>query len=510
MGLFDEEIDKQIEQSGKLLKLNGRKLNVIEMFSGYGSQCLGLKYLGLEEGKDFVSHRTCEWAVNSILAYKNVHRPDDNTDYSIGLSREELIDTLTTLGISFDYCSPASREQIARKSDDWLRMIYNAIKSCNNMVNVCNVKGKDLGLKENETYLMTYSYPCQDISVAGEVKGFTKGSGTRSSLLWEIERILNECKELNNTLPQILLLENVPMVHSKDNIQDFNEWQDFLMGLGYHNFWQDLNARDFMIPQNRQRTFMVSLLDDYCYNFPDKLEYDVRLKDLLEEVVDEKFYLSKAMIDYCTGVNQKESKFPRGQRFQQSVNQTNLEGIATTISTNAGNRPVDNFVVENYKDFYDENHFVPDIIDTTNEEKSVYTDLERKLFTEDGNIRKYINSDIIYKFEEGQMVTTSFPNGYAHGTRVHNDCITLNTIDKPSVKYNFRIRKLTCRECFRLMGVRDDDSIRMLDNLSNATCFHLAGDSIVTTCIMAIMSKFYNINLKDRLDILLENIRDKK
>ena len=75
MGLFDEEIDKQIEQSGKLLKLNDRKLNVIEMFSGYGSQCLGLKYLGLEEGKDFVSHRTCEWAVNSILAYKNVHRP---------------------------------------------------------------------------------------------------------------------------------------------------------------------------------------------------------------------------------------------------------------------------------------------------------------------------------------------------------------------------------------------------------------------------------------------------
>ena len=104
-----------------------------------------------------------------------------------------------------------------------------------------------------------------------------KGSGTRSGMLWEVERILKECKEL----PQILLMENVPQVHSQDNVQDFNNWQLFLESLGYCNYWEDLNAKDYEIPQNRNRTFMISILGNYNYNFPRKKELKLKLKDLL-------------------------------------------------------------------------------------------------------------------------------------------------------------------------------------------------------------------------------------
>ena len=98
--------------------------------------------------------------------------------------------------------------------------------------------------------------------------------------------------------------------------------------------------------------------------------------------------------------------------------------------------------------------------------KSMYTETEKKLFTEDGNIRRYINSDIIDKFQEGQMATTSYPNGYGHGPRIHNESISLNLADKPSVKHHLRIRKLTPKECWRLMGFNDTDYER-----AYFTCF---------------------------------------
>ena len=116
---------------------------------------------------------------------------------------------------------------------------------------------------------------------------------------------------------------------------------------------------------------------------------------------------------------------------------------------------------------------------------NVYSNSEKQLFTEDGNIKRYIGSDIVDQFNEGQMATTSFPNGYGHGPRTHNESISLNTIDKPSVKNNLRIRKLTPKECFRLMGVKDEDS-KNLEHLSNATQYHLAGDSIVVNVLQAI------------------------
>lgn len=115
--------------------------------------------------------------------------------------------------------------------------------------------------------------------------------------------------------------------------------------------------------------------------------------------------------------------------------------------------------------------------------------LERQLFTEDGNIRRYIGSKIIDKFEEGQMATTTYPNGYGHGPRTHNESISLNTVDKPVVKKNLRIRKLTPKECFRLMGVKDEDYENCKKGQNDNSLYHLAGDSIVVNVLMAIFKE---------------------
>lgn len=133
----------------------------------------------------------------------------------------------------------------------------------------------------------------QDLSVAGKGKGMTKGSGTRSGLLWEVERILTECKEYNGKLPQVLLMENVPQVHGKKNMADFQKWLDFLESLGYTNVWQDLNAKDYAnVAQNRNRCFMVSFLGNYTYKFPEPIELTKTMQDYLEDEVDEKYYVN--------------------------------------------------------------------------------------------------------------------------------------------------------------------------------------------------------------------------
>jgi DNA (cytosine-5)-methyltransferase 1 len=147
-----------------------------------------------------------------------------------------------------------------------------------------------------EADLWTYSFPCQDISVAGKGKGLSKDSGTRSGLLWEVERLLNIAKE-ENILPKYLLLENVKNLVSKKFKADFDSWLSYLSSLGYANYWQVLNAKDYGIPQNRERVFVVSILGEHKpYLFPKKKELTLRLKDMIDQMVEEKYYLRESTI----------------------------------------------------------------------------------------------------------------------------------------------------------------------------------------------------------------------
>ena len=185
-----------------------KPIRLIELFAGYGSQSMALKRIGAK----FEHYRVVEFDKFAINSYNAVHgtdfQPTDIRD--IHASDLEITDT-------DKYC-----------------------------------------------YIMTYSFPCTDLSVAGKMKGMKKGSGTRSGLLWEVERLLREMNER----PQVLLMENVTQVHGNKNMEDFKMWISFLESIGYQNYWQDLNAKDFGVPQNRERCFMVSLLGNYTYHFP--------------------------------------------------------------------------------------------------------------------------------------------------------------------------------------------------------------------------------------------------
>lgn len=208
-----------------------KPIRLIELFSGLGSQAMALRDLGA----DFEHYRAVEFDKFAMASYNAIH----GTDF---------------------------------KPTD-----------------IRDIKGEDLGICDCDKYchILTYSFPCQDLSVAGKQLGMAKGSGTRSGLLWEVERLLNECAKL----PQVLIMENVADVHNKKNMPDFQKWLDFLESKGYSNYWQDLNAKNYGVAQNRLRTFCVSLLGDYAYTFPEPIPLTKTMKDYLEDEVSEKFYI---------------------------------------------------------------------------------------------------------------------------------------------------------------------------------------------------------------------------
>jgi len=274
-------------------KVIEKPIRLIEFFAGIGAQHKALKYL-----TDKVeSYKICEWAYNSILCYNAIHIKDFK-DYSKDKTLEECINRIN--GISVNYNDPLTLEQIKKKGDKWIRNAYNNCIATKNLINIMNVHGKDLEIvdKDKYEYILTYSFPCQDLSLAGKRQGMAvsqKEGGTRSGLLWEVERIISELDRDHR--PDILLMENVPEVVGTDNVEHFNKWEFKLEELGYQNYIQILNAKNYGIPQNRRRCFMVSILGNYVYTFPEELKLKYKLKDLLEKNVDEKYYLSERAIN---------------------------------------------------------------------------------------------------------------------------------------------------------------------------------------------------------------------
>lgn len=155
----------------------------------------------------------------------------------------------------------------------------------------------------------TYSFPCTDISNAGAQAGFEEGSGTRSSLLWECRKAIIEKH------PKYLMMENVKAITSKKFMPGLLRWQSFLSEQGYTNFIEVLNAKDFGVPQNRERCFLVSVLGDAWFSFPDARELTVKLKDILEDKVDEKYYLDQERVDkFIAGLSdEKRSALEHGE-----------------------------------------------------------------------------------------------------------------------------------------------------------------------------------------------------
>lgn len=482
-----------------------KPIRLISLFSGYDSQALALKYLGLE----FEHYKTCEWAVKSIQALKDLHFANDDYDYSQKHSDEFILHQLTKWGISSNYNEPMTKEQIKRLGTTKQRQIYNNIKATHNLVNIQQVKGIDLQIENTNKYyyIMTYSFPCQDLSLAGLRKGMEKGSGTRSGMLWEVERILEECEEL----PQVLLMENVPEVIGQKNIKHFAKWLEKLESLGYKNKWQILNAKDYGVPQNRERCFMVSILGDYYYEMPKSIKLDKRLKDLLEDNVDERYYLSDKMKNYIVADNKKWT----GNNDISIINRD----IGVTINTRVGNTRADcsDYICDELPNNYNlkqqlcnelitsgkvneydvirhsystsrmngklkdiqENNMCPTldtrcdclgvVVNHNNEIKKHYSEYSKKKI-----MSNIVENDVCGTITANCMQSFN-----------HDNCHLI----KETITNNYRIRKLTPKECFRLMGVKDEDFDKIATNQSNASLYHLAGDSIVVDVIIAIFKQ---------------------
>lgn len=315
-----------------------KPIRLITLFSGYDSQALALKYLGVP----FEHYHTCEWAIPSIQALKDLHFAYDNGDYSVGLSKTDLVDILYRKGVSSDYNNSLTKEQLNRYTETKLRTVFNNIIATKNLVSICNINGEDLEIKDTDKYeyLMTYSFPCQDLSSAGKGAGMGKGSGTRSGLLWEVERLLSDLVTSGGQLPQVLLMENVPEVIGKKNIKHFAEWVAFLDNIGYHSKWGLLNTKDFGIAQNRNRCFMVSVFGNYYYDLPKSIKLKHLLADFLDKEIDESYYLSTDIIKYF--VNHTAESISKGNGFRFAPTNGNVIGKA--ITTRAGGRMDDNFI----------------------------------------------------------------------------------------------------------------------------------------------------------------------
>lgn len=557
-----------------------KPISLIEFFAGYGSQALALKYLGA----DYKSHKIVEWAVKSIEAYNDLHTKD-YTNYSKDLSKEQLVEFLFNKGISMDYSQPMTLKQIKSKSEEWCRKVYNDIIATHNLVDISRVHATDLEMREGQENIITYSFPCQDLSLAGKGKGMGRESGTRSGLLWQVERILLECKE-QGIMPNVLIMENVPEVKGNNNIEDFTAWVHQLERLGYSNYCDILNAKDFGIPQNRRRCFMVSILGEWNYKMPRTMRLKYKLKDFLEKNVAEKYFLSDKMIKGMINTNfnqysiEKKVKdvegiadtivarfdgapqcveylgtyqFAKSETFMKGKNRFQKQKeISDTLQTNTKEGVV---IVGNYSPskhnasrIVDTDELAPTVMENQGGE-NVGVVVKGKLKQELCN--KLIENNMV---EEGDVIRHSYSTNrmnkmYKQNQVEHDASPTLDTrcdclgvvvpfgsyytwqdnqgnintqcnraaneenyaltiacaeTGKVLEKNTLRIRKLTPKECWRLMGVLDKDSelVKQSDNSK----YHLAGDSIVTSVLMAIFGELLGIDYKSKIHELVEEL----
>lgn len=367
---------------------NQKPIRLIELFAGIGSQAKALVNLGI----DFEHWRVCEFDKHAVRSYNAIH------------------------GTNF------------HRSD------------------IRGIGVVDLGIVNTDdfTYLCTYSFPCQDLSRCGKGRGMEKGGGTRSGLLWEVERLLNECTEL----PQVLLMENVPQVHNAKNKEHFDQWVAFLESKGYSNHWQDLNLKDYGIPQSRNRCFMVSILGDYSYEFPRPIPLEKRLRDVMEFNVDEKYYLD-GKYESILKVNDNYSLLcggSIGKMHDISRRVYNSEYVAPSLHTCGGGNQ-------------EPMVFEPRVVGGIGEKKS-------------NGGRQWYQQDRIYDDSVAISVTTAF-NPYYFDTN------------------EGRPRKLIPLECWRLMGFDDEDFFKAEKVCSNTQLYKQAGNSIGVPVLMAIFKQLF-------------------
>ena len=339
--------------------------------------------------------------------------------------------------------------------------------------------------------LWTYGFPCQDISLAGDMKGIVKGE-TRSGLLHEVERLLGVAKE-EGTLPKFLIMENVKNLVSKKFIGDFQRWIDKLSDLGYTTEWKTLIASDYGIPQRRERVFAVSVRKDRGgYSFPEPMLLEKKFRDLLEEEVEEKYFLRKEMFEYFERHSRECKEKGLGFRFQPVAR--DVCEIAKTITTREGTRGYENFIQEktcnqvgrlvgdkwknreNISRVYDSNSLCPTITAGGGGHHEI------KIIVPEATKKGYAIA------EKGDSIDIAYINQNKRRARVDKErAHTITTSPQIGTLTEHGVRKLTPRECFRLMGFSDGDFDKAQAICSDTQLYKQAGNSIVVQVLEGIL-----------------------
>lgn len=442
---------------------------------------------------------------------------------------------LTRLGIEHEIVDAVEIDKYAVQS-------FNAIHGTNFEPQDITQWDKDIKVD-----LIMHGSPCQDFSVAGLNKGGDKGSGTRSSLMYETLRIVEKLK------PKYVIWENVKNLLSKKHRHNFDAYIEAMEKLGYHSQYQVLNAKDFGVPQNRERVFTVSIRNDLNvdFKFPEPQELTIRLKDVLEPQVDEKYYLSDEqtkrlkMTTYNSGSEKvrvqnvdgeartlcaRDYKDPKcvrvgglydkdGSRHQAgSIYDPN--GVCATLSTMQGGNQEPIIVASRGRNLENpsgrsagqkleqrlepnrqgitntitsvqKDNYVAVLIDDTykNREPREYEDYSPTLRAGRSGLKVRTANKQGYDIAtDGDGVDLSYPQSKTKRGRVgHGVSKTLMASDSMGTVDNYRIRKLTPKECWRLMGFDDADFMKAEQVNSNTQLYKQAGNSIVVNVLEGIL-----------------------
>jgi DNA (cytosine-5)-methyltransferase 1 len=349
--------------------------------------------------------------------------------------------------------------------------------------------------------LFTYSFPCQDLSISGKQRGMSEG--TRSGLLYECEKVITTKK------PKYLLLENVKNLVGKKFKPDFDKWLEWLESQGYRNYWQVLNAKDYGVPQNRERVFVVSISGEGTYDFPESFPLEVKLKDILEDEVDEKYYLinshivtnenGKLLVKEATKLGYREAEEGDSINLEHPNSKTRRGRVGKQVAQTLTTSPQQATIVAMRGRY--------------NSEGKVEQQLEPR---KDNLVlaKKYtvpLVEGIVSKTRKDEIAVKLLPNGDIRPHKLDtkksglselnisyedNPSKTITTTHSPKVygySTDFRIRRLTPLECWRLMGITDEDFYKAKTvGMSDSQLYKQAGNAIVVDVLVGIFGNLFN------------------
>ena len=494
------------------------KISMIELFSGIGAQERGLRQLGLP----YEVIHTCDCDKDVVLSYAamrwDIEKEMEAFEFP---SQDIMIKELQAKNLGYDF--QKSKHTITQRTPlTKLKQYYIADKLSKNLGDISKVK------RLPYTDIATYSFPCTDLSVAGKGEGMVNKcdtceyswpidfssveehlicpkcgakvySSTRSGLLGQVQRLLSIAKE-NDTLPKYLLLENVKNLVGKKFIGQFKDWVKWLDSIGYNTSWKIINGKHMGIPQNRERVFAISIrkdIDGKSFIFPETITLNTRLKDILEKNVDEKYYLPDEYVEKIlnsTSQNNKDQSsttdeikvvgnyMPSGHDASRVVD---IDGIAPTVKENHGTVTAiaEPFIVD---DIYN------------NRNPRIYDEYAPTLRSERTGLKVVDNIEYPCSTRGSQIASTIRASIYKQGARnleenVLNGLGYEGIVEQATIlkKIKYRIRKLTSKECWRLMNFTDKDYDRAAQYVSASALYKQAGNSIIVACLVAIMSSLF-------------------